>query len=121
MPAGVFPSVVKRGTTMADKKLTGSEIIIKALVNEGVDTVFGYPGGPVLPIYDAIFQQNQLKHVLVRQEGGAVHMAEGYARSTGKVGVVLVTAAVATKAVREEKFLLERFPEYAAYRESTIL
>lgn len=85
---------------MADRKLTGSEIIIKALVNEGVDTVFGYPGGAVLPIYDAIFQQNQLKHVLVRQEGGAVHMAEGYARSTGKVGVVLVTSGPgATNAV----------------------
>ena len=85
---------------MADEKLTGSEIIIKALVNEGVDTIFGYPGGAVLPIYDAIFQQNQLKHVLVRQEGGAVHMAEGYARSTGKVGCVLVTSGPgATNAV----------------------
>ncbi|MAI49758.1 MAG: acetolactate synthase 3 large subunit [Rhodospirillaceae bacterium] len=85
---------------MADRKLTGSEIIVKALVNEGVETVFGYPGGAVLPIYDAIFQQNQLKHVLVRQEGGAVHMAEGYARSTGKVGCVLVTSGPgATNAV----------------------
>ena len=80
--------------------MNGSEIIIKALLNEGVDTVFGYPGGAVLPIYDAIFQQNSLKHVLVRQEGGAVHMAEGYARSTGKVGVVLVTSGPgATNAV----------------------
>ena len=80
--------------------LTGSEIIIKALINEGVDTIFGYPGGAVLPIYDAIFQQNNLRHVLVRQEGGAVHMAEGYARSTGKVGVVLVTSGPgATNAV----------------------
>ena len=70
---------------MSDQKMNGSEIIIKALINEGVDTVFGYPGGAVLPIYDAIFQQNQLRHVLVRQEGGAVHMAEGYARSTGNV------------------------------------
>jgi acetolactate synthase I/II/III large subunit len=85
---------------MAAQEITGSEIIIKALVNEGVDTVFGYPGGAVLPIYDAIFQQNQLRHVLVRQEGGAVHMAEGYARSTGKVGVVLVTSGPgATNAV----------------------
>ena len=57
---------------MSDQKMNGSEIIIKALINEGVDTVFGYPGGAVLPIYDAIFQQNQLRHVLVRQEGGAV-------------------------------------------------
>jgi len=85
---------------MADQQMNGSEIIIKALVNEGVDTIFGYPGGAVLPIYDAIFQQNQLKHVLVRQEGGAVHMAEGYARSTGKVGCVLVTSGPgATNAV----------------------
>ncbi len=85
---------------MAGRKLNGSEIIIKALVNEGVDTIFGYPGGAVLPIYDAIFQQNQVRHVLVRQEGGAVHMAEGYARSTGKVGVVLVTSGPgATNAV----------------------
>jgi acetolactate synthase-1/2/3 large subunit len=85
---------------MVAQEITGSEIIIKALVNEGVDTVFGYPGGAVLPIYDAIFQQNQLHHVLVRQEGGAVHMAEGYARSTGKVGVVLVTSGPgATNAV----------------------
>ena len=86
---------------MADqKKMTGSDIILRALVNEGVDTIFGYPGGAVLPIYDAIFQQNELRHVLVRQEGGAVHMAEGYARSTGKVGVVLVTSGPgATNAV----------------------
>jgi acetolactate synthase-1/2/3 large subunit len=85
---------------MAEKKQTGSEIILRALINEGVDTIFGYPGGAVLPIYDAIFQQNELRHVLVRQEGGAVHMAEGYARSTGKVGVVLVTSGPgATNAV----------------------
>ncbi len=80
--------------------MNGSEIIIKALVNEGVDTVFGYPGGAVLPVYDEIFKQNRIRHVLVRQEGGAVHMAEGYARSTGKVGVVLVTSGPgATNAV----------------------
>lgn len=85
---------------MAGQKMNGSEIIIKALVEEGVDTIFGYPGGAVLPIYDAIFKQNNIKHVLVRQEGGAVHMAEGYARSTGKVGVVLVTSGPgATNAV----------------------
>jgi len=72
--------------------MTGSEMIVKALIDQGVDVVFGYPGGAVLPIYDAIFQQNHLRHILVRQEGGAVHAAEGYARSTGKVGVVLVTS-----------------------------
>ena len=85
---------------MAKRKLSGSDIIIQCLVDAGVDTVFGYPGGAVLPIYDAIFKQNRLKHVLVRQEGGAVHMAEGYARSTGKLGVVLVTSGPgATNAV----------------------
>ncbi|MEE8334088.1 MAG: acetolactate synthase 3 large subunit [Alphaproteobacteria bacterium] len=85
---------------MAKRKLSGSDIIIQCLVDAGVDTVFGYPGGAVLPIYDAIFNQNRLRHVLVRQEGGAVHMAEGYARSTGKLGVVLVTSGPgATNAV----------------------
>ena len=85
---------------MAKRKLSGSDIIIKCLLDRGVDTVFGYPGGAVLPIYDAIFKQNRLRHYLVRQEGGAVHMAEGYARSTGKVGVVLVTSGPgATNAV----------------------
>ena len=77
---------------MARRKQSGSEIIIKALLGQGADVVFGYPGGAVLPIYDALFKQNHLRHILVRQEGGAVHMAEGYARSTGKVGVVLVTS-----------------------------
>ena len=85
---------------MTSREMTGSEIVIKALIDHGVDTVFGYPGGAVLPIYDAIFAQNALRHVLVRQEGGAVHMAEGYARATGKVGVVLVTSGPgATNAV----------------------
>ncbi|HTP84345.1 MAG TPA: acetolactate synthase 3 large subunit [Alphaproteobacteria bacterium] len=79
---------------------TGSELLLKALVDQGVDVIFGYPGGAVLPIYDALFQQNSLRHILVRQEGGAVHAAEGYARSTGKVGVVLVTSGPgATNAV----------------------
>lgn len=85
---------------MSTSNLTGAEIILKALADQGVEVIFGYPGGAVLPIYDAIFQQNQIKHILVRQEGGAVHAAEGYARSTGKVGVVLVTSGPgATNAV----------------------
>ena len=85
---------------MAAAQLKGSEILLKALVDQGVDVVFGYPGGAVLPIYDALHQQNAIRHVLVRQEGGAVHAAEGYARSTGKVGVVLVTSGPgATNAV----------------------
>src|ERR671935_591890 len=77
---------------MPAQPLSGAEILIKALVDQGVDVVFGYPGGAVLPIYDSLFKQNALRHILVRQEGGAVHAAEGYARSTGKVGVVLVTS-----------------------------
>ena len=85
---------------MLVKKMTGSEIVLKALRDQGVTEIFGYPGGAVLPIYDALFQQNKIRHVLVRQEGGAVHAAEGYARSTGKVGVVLVTSGPgATNAV----------------------
>jgi acetolactate synthase-1/2/3 large subunit len=80
--------------------MNGAQIVIKALLDQGVEVVFGYPGGAVLPIYDALFKQNQLRHILVRQEGGAVHAAEGYARSTGKVGVVLVTSGPgATNAV----------------------
>lgn len=74
------------------KTLTGSEIVIKSLLDAGIDTIFGYPGGAVLPIYDAIFKQNRLRHILVRHEQGAIHAAEGYARSTGKIGAVLVTS-----------------------------
>ena len=85
---------------MAADRMNGAEIVIKALGDQGVDVVFGYPGGAVLPIYDALFLQNQLRHILVRHEQGAVHAAEGYARSTGKVGVVLVTSGPgATNAV----------------------
>jgi acetolactate synthase-1/2/3 large subunit len=72
--------------------MTGAEMVIRALADQGVEHLFGYPGGAVLPIYDELFQQDKVQHVLVRQEGGAVHAAEGYARSTGKVGVVLVTS-----------------------------
>jgi acetolactate synthase-1/2/3 large subunit len=85
---------------MAAQDMTGAEIVVKALIDQGVDTIFGYPGGAVLPIYDALFQQNQIRHILVRHEQGAVHAAEGYARSTGKPGVVLVTSGPgATNAV----------------------
>ena len=72
--------------------MTGSEVVLQALVEQGVEVVFGYPGGAVLPIYDAIFKQDKIRHILVRHEQGAVHAAEGYARSTGRVGVVLVTS-----------------------------
>src|SRR3954464_13792347 len=77
---------------MAVEPITGAEIIVKALIDQGVDIIFGYPGGAVLPLYDALFKQNRIKHILVRHEQAAVHAAEGYARSTGKVGVVLVTS-----------------------------
>lgn len=82
------------------RMMTGARMVVEALRDQGVDTVFGYPGGAVLPIYDEIFQQNDITHVLVRHEQGAVHMAEGYARATGKPGVVLVTSGPgATNAV----------------------
>jgi len=80
--------------------MLGAQIVLKALEEQGVDVVFGYPGGAVLPIYDELFKQNSIRHILVRHEQGAVHAAEGYARSTGKVGCVLVTSGPgATNAV----------------------
>ena len=82
------------------RQMTGAEMVVQALKDQGVDTVFGYPGGAVLPIYDAIFQQNDIRHILVRHEQGAAHAAEGYARATGKPGVCLVTSGPgATNAV----------------------
>src|SRR5499426_637167 len=85
---------------MATEPITGADIVIKALVDQGVEVIFGYPGGAVLPLYDALFKQNQIRHILVRHEQAAVHAAEGYARSTGKVGVMLVTSGPgATNAV----------------------
>jgi acetolactate synthase I/II/III large subunit len=82
------------------KEMSGAEMVIEALVDQGVQHLFGYPGGAVLPIYDELFKQKKIRHVLVRHEQGAVHAAEGYARSTGKVGCVLVTSGPgATNAV----------------------
>ena len=75
-----------------DNKITGAEAVITALVENGVEVIFGYPGGAVLPLYDALFKNKKIKHILVRHEQAAVHAAEGYARSTGKVGCVLVTS-----------------------------
>jgi len=81
-------------------EMTGAEMVMAALADQGVEHIFGYPGGAVLPIYDALFQQDKVRHILVRHEQGAVHAAEGYARSTGKVGTVLVTSGPgATNAV----------------------
>jgi acetolactate synthase-1/2/3 large subunit len=89
------------GTILTTETMkSGAEALLKALVAQGVDVIFGYPGGAVLPIYDALFQQTAIRHILVRHEQAAVHAAEGYARSTGKVGVVLVTSGPgATNAV----------------------
>ena len=85
---------------MSGERMTGAEMVIKALADQGVEIIFGYPGGAVLPLYDAMFKQNFVRHILCRHEQGAVHMAEGYARSTGKTGVVLVTSGPgATNAV----------------------
>ena len=82
------------------RQMTGAKMVVQALKDQGVDTVFGYPGGAVLPIYDEIFQQNDIRHILVRHEQGAAHAAEGYARATGKPGVCLVTSGPgATNAV----------------------
>jgi len=89
-------------SAMSSQSLTqsGAEVLLRALKDQGVEVIFGYPGGAVLPIYDAIFQQNAIRHILVRHEQAAVHAAEGYARSTGKVGCVLVTSGPgATNAV----------------------
>ncbi|MGI9368453.1 MAG: thiamine pyrophosphate-binding protein, partial [Ruegeria sp.] len=82
------------------REMTGAKMVVQALKDQGVDTVFGYPGGAVLPIYDEVFLQNDIRHILVRHEQGAVHAAEGYARATGKPGVALVTSGPgATNAV----------------------
>lgn len=97
----IAPSDTQTETTAPKlKKMNGAEMVIEALVEQGVDTIFGYPGGAVLPIYDALFQQDKIKHILCRHEQGAAHAAEGYARSTGKTGVLLVTSGPgATNAV----------------------
>ncbi len=87
-------------STAKKDQMTGAKMVVEVLREQGVDTVFGYPGGAVLPIYDEIFQQNSIRHILVRHEQGAVHAAEGYARATGKPGVALVTSGPgATNAV----------------------
>jgi acetolactate synthase I/II/III large subunit len=89
--AAIFKELVKREA--APQTMRGARIVCEALMREGVDTIFGYPGGVVLPIYDELLTlQDQINHVLVRHEQGAMHMAEGYAKATGKVGVVLVTS-----------------------------
>jgi acetolactate synthase I/II/III large subunit len=94
------PAQATRRQDAAGQEMTGAEIVLQALRDNGVEHIFGYPGGAVLPIYDEIFQQDDVQHILVRHEQGAGHAAEGYARSTGKVGVMLVTSGPgATNAV----------------------
>ena len=93
-------SATASAATTAAETMTGAEIVLRALKEQGVEVIFGYPGGAVLPLYDALFQQNAIRHILVRHEQAAVHAAEGYARSTGRVGCVLVTSGPgATNAV----------------------
>ena len=77
---------------MSSNRITGGEIILKALADQGVEVVFGYPGGVTLPLYNDLHKQNSLRHILVGHEQGGVHAAEGYARSTGKTGVAMATS-----------------------------
>ncbi len=84
--------VSKKDSSMGAREMSGAEMVVQALIDNGVEDLFGYPGGAVLPIYDELHQQDSLRHLLVRHEQGAGHAAEGYARSTGKTGVVLVTS-----------------------------
>ena len=94
-------------------KLSGSEIIIESLKKEGVDYIFGYPGGAVLHIYDALFAAKDIKHVLVRHEQGATHAADGYARACNKPGVVLVTSCLLYTSPSPRDGLLSRMPSSA--------
>src|SRR5512139_344660 len=81
-----------QGAIMSSKQITGAEIFIECLKKEKVDTIFAYPGGVVLKIFDVLYEQKDIRYILPRHEQGGVHMADGYARSTGKVGVALVTS-----------------------------
>ena len=85
-----LPAAPKRNGT--GEEMNGAQMIIRALHDHGVDHIFGYPGGAILPVYDSLFGDNRVNHILVRHEQAAVHAAEGYARSTGKVGCALVTS-----------------------------
>ena len=78
---------------MEKQKITGSEALLKSLIAEGVDTIFGYPGGAIIPVYDCLYTyQDQIRHILVRHEQGATHAAQGYESVSGKVGVTFVQA-----------------------------
>lgn len=90
---------------MSENLMSGSEVLMHALIDEGVDTLFGYPGGAIMPVYDALYgHRTELNHILVRHEQGASHAAEGYARVSGKVGVCLVTSGPgATNTITDRK------------------
>src|SRR6202789_2770711 len=92
VPMTIQPTLDAQASADAAEIMSGAEMVVRAMVDQGVDVLFGYPGGAVLPIYDALFHEPRLRHILVRHEQGATHAAEGYARSTGKPGVVLVTS-----------------------------
>ena len=87
-----YSNLMKQNIDNKDEKFTGAEIFVKCLEAEGIELVFGYPGGAVLHIYDELHKQNEVSHILVRHEQGAVHAAEGFAKSSNKPGVVLVTS-----------------------------
>ena len=91
-PASIAEMHARPPATQGSVMMSGADMVVQALRDQGVDTLFGYPGGAVLPIYDALYANDDLRHILVRHEQGAGHAAEGYARSTGKVGVALVTS-----------------------------
>ena len=100
MDTGIAPTAARDVAGDATERMSGADVLLRVLRDQGVEIVFGYPGGAVLPIYDALFKQDAIRHVLVRHEQAAVHAAEGYARSTGRTGVVLVTSGPgATNAV----------------------
>src|ERR1700723_1709462 len=83
----------KKTATKTTQNISGSQAVLEALIAEGVDTIFGYPGGAIMPIYDALYDyHDKLKHILVRHEQGGIHAGQGYARSSGKVGVVFATS-----------------------------
>ena len=100
MDTGIASPPTRDAVRETTERMSGAAVLLRVLRDHGVEVVFGYPGGAVLPIYDALFKQDAIRHVLVRHEQAAVHAAEGYARSTGRTGVVLVTSGPgATNAV----------------------
>ena len=96
-------------------KITGAKVVIETLIQENVEVIFGYPGGAVLPIYDEIFKQKKIRHILVRHEQAAVHAADGFARATGKTGVALVTSGRSYKCHYRYRNGLYGFNSFSCY------